>query len=56
MWSIIASVGIALALLVTHFVYGWGCWGLQPGGTVSSKLYLLQLIIAAPLANMLARV
>ena len=46
MWSIIGSTLIAAALVANHLVHGWGCWGLQPGGPVSARLYALQILLA----------
>lgn len=53
MWTIRISYLILLALAVNHLIYGFGCWGLQPGGPFSADLYLLQIVvavIATPLA------
>jgi len=46
MWSIFATYLILVILVVNHLIYGFGCWGLQPGGFVSSLLYSLQIFIA----------
>jgi hypothetical protein len=46
MWSILASYLILAALVINHLIFGFGCWGFQPGGRISSLLYSLQILIA----------
>ena len=53
MWSILISCLILLALAANHLIYGFGCWGLQPGGPISAKLYEFQLAVAV-VATLLA--
>ncbi len=31
---------LALAELLVHIVYGWGCWGLQPGGKANMLIVM----------------
>ena len=37
---------VLLAMALNHVRHGSGCWGLQPGGTISSNFYLLQALIS----------
>ena len=46
MWSISATYLILAALVINHLFFGFGCWGFQPGGGISSLLYSLQILIA----------
>lgn len=34
------------AIAINHFVHGFGCWGLQPGGPTSAMIYDLQILAA----------
>ena len=40
------TVLLATILAINHVVHGFGCWGLQPGGTVSGSVYDLQILAA----------
>ena len=37
---------ILTALALNHAWYGAGCWGFQPGGKISSYLYLAQALVS----------
>ncbi len=45
-YLILITIAILLALGLVHLVYGEGCWGLQPGGTLSGMLFDLQAVIS----------
>ena len=44
---IIVTIAILMLLGINLWQHGQGCWGAQPGGGLSSLLYLLQLVAAA---------
>lgn len=46
MLLIAITVLLAGILAVNHVVHGFGCWGLQRGGTVSTNVYDLQILAA----------
>lgn len=37
---------LVVAMAVNHIVHGFGCWGLQPGGPTSARIYDLQILAA----------
>ncbi|PHS03059.1 MAG: hypothetical protein COA78_19220 [Blastopirellula sp.] len=41
-----SSLLLLLAMAGNHFVHGFGCWGLQPGGRLSSLIYDLQILVS----------
>lgn len=45
-WSTGIVVAVAVAIVINHLVYGFGCWGLQSGGRNSARLYFLLCLLA----------
>ena len=43
---LLPTVLILLGLALNHAWHGSGCWGLQPGGTISSNLYFAQALFS----------
>lgn len=46
MFFVVVTAGLVVALAINHLVYGFGCWGFQPGGKTSGCIYELQILVA----------